>query len=94
VGLEKRISGDIDQITNQVNSPGASGYRLLPVPGEVVTEIEALKLLTGVKAEMLAAGGVSGAEGGVWLNLEGSPEQMLKSEKLLQSISSEPPFVI
>jgi len=39
-----------------------------------------LKLLTGVKAEMLAAGGVSGAEGGVWLNLEGSPEQMLKSE--------------
>jgi hypothetical protein len=94
VGLEKRISGDIDQLANQVNSPGANGYRLLPVPGEVVTEIEALKLLTGAKAEMLAAGGVSGAEGGVWLNLEGSPEQMLKSEKLLQSISSEPPFVI
>jgi hypothetical protein len=94
VGLEKRISGDIDQIANKVNSPGAVGCRLLPVPGDVVTEIDALKILTGVRAEMVAAGGVSGAEGGVWLNLEGSPEQLQESEKILHSISSEPPFTI
>jgi hypothetical protein len=64
------------------------------VPGDVVTEIDALKILTGVRAEMVAAGGVSGAEGGVWLNLEGSPEQLQESEKILHSISSEPPFTI
>jgi hypothetical protein len=94
VGLEKRISGDLDEIASKVNSPGSAGYRLLPVPGEVVTEIEALRLLTGVKAEMVAAGGVSGAEGGIWLNIEGLPEQIQESEKILHAISAEPSFTI
>jgi len=66
----------------------------MPVPGEVMTEIKALKLLTGVKAEMIAAGGISGAGGGVWLNLEGTPEQIQDTEKLLKSVAAEPPFVI
>ncbi|MGP8078904.1 MAG: hypothetical protein ACLPVI_00125 [Dehalococcoidales bacterium] len=94
VGLEKRIPGDLDEIANKVNAPGNKGSRLLPVPGEVVTEIEALKLLTGVKAEMIAAGGVSGAEGGVWLNIEGTPEQIQNAEKIIQAVAAEPPFVI
>jgi hypothetical protein len=94
VGLEKRITGDIDQIANKVNLPGAAGYRLMPVPGEVVTEIEALKLLAGVKAEMFAAGGVSGAEGGIWLNIEGASEQILEAEKILQTIAAEPAFIV
>jgi hypothetical protein len=94
IGLEKRIPGDLDQIANKVNSPGTKGYRLLPIPGEVVTEIEALQLLAGVSAEMIAAGGVCGAEGGIWLNIEGPAEQMLEAEKLLQSLSTEPAFII
>jgi len=94
IGLEKRISGDLDEIANKVNTPGNKGFRLLPVPGEVITEIEALKLLTGVKAEMIAAGGISGAEGCVWMSLEGSPEQILQAEKLIQSVASEPQFML
>jgi hypothetical protein len=94
IGLEKRIPGDLDEIANKVNTPGNKGFRLLPVPGEVVTEIEALKYLTGVKAEMIAAGGISGAEGCVWLAIEGSPEQIQQAEKLIQSVSSEPPFIL
>jgi hypothetical protein len=94
IGLEKRISGDLDRLAYKVNSPGSLGHRLLPLPGEVFTEIEALKLLTGVDAEMLAAGGVCGAEGGIWLNVEGSREQLLDTEKIIQSVSSEPPFLI
>jgi hypothetical protein len=94
IGLEKRISGDLDEIANKVNTPGNKGFRLLPVPGEVITEIEALRLLTGVKAEMIAAGGISGAEGCVWLSLEGSPEQVQQTEKLIQSVSSEPQFTL
>jgi 6-phosphogluconate dehydrogenase (decarboxylating) len=50
--------------------------------------------LTGVKAEMVAAGGVSGAEGGIWLNIEGLPEQIQESEKILHEISAEPSFTI
>ena len=94
IGLEKRISGDLDQIANKVNLPGNKGYRLLPIPGEVVTEIEALMLLTGVRVEMIAAGGVCGAEGGIWVNVEGSEEQVLETERIIQLVSSEPPFVI
>ena len=94
IGLEKRISGDLDEIANKVNAPGNKGLRMLPVPGEVVTEIEALKLLTGVKAEMIAAGGIGGAEGCVWLALEGAIEQIQAAEKLIQSIASEPPFTL
>jgi hypothetical protein len=94
IGLEKRIPGDLDEIANKVNTPGNKGFRLLPVPGEVLTEIEALKLLTGAKAEMIAAGGISGAEGCVWLAIEGSPEQVQQAEKLIQSVSSEPPFIL
>jgi hypothetical protein len=94
IGLEKRIPGDLDVIANKVNTPGNKGFRLLPVPGEVVTEIEALNLLTGVKAEMIAAGGISGAEGCVWLALEGTPEQIQHAEKLIQSVASEPQFTL
>ena len=94
IGLEKRVPGNIDQIANKVNSPGATGFRLLPIPGEVFTEIEALKLLTDVETEIIAAGGVCGAEGGVWLAINGTDEAELKAEKLLRSIASEPPFTI
>jgi hypothetical protein len=94
IGLEKRISGDLDQLAAKVNSPGNSGYRLFPMPGEVFTEIEALRLLTGVQAEMISAGGVGGAEGGVWLNIDGSKEQLIDTEKIIQSTSSELPFMI
>ena len=68
---------------------GSSGFRLLPVPGEVFTEIEAIRLLTGAEAEMLAAGGVGGAEGAVWLALRGSEEQLAKAAELIKEVSGE-----
>ena len=52
VGLEKRVNGDLNAIAQKINEPGAEGYRFLPLPGEVFTEIEALKLLCGVEADV------------------------------------------
>ncbi len=94
VGLEKRISGDIDDLAGKLNAPGASGPRLLPVPGRVFTEIDAVALLTGAAAELVAGGGVCGAEGSVWLAVSGEPEQEKTAENLLRSLSQEPPFVL
>jgi hypothetical protein len=94
VGLEKRISGDLDDITLRVNAPGAKGMRLLPVPGEVFTEIESLALLTGVTAELIAAGGVAGAEGSIRLAISGTDKQELAAEKILKSVAAEPTFSI
>jgi hypothetical protein len=94
IGLEKRVSGDLDDLARRVNSPGSKGLRLMPAPGEIFTEIEALSLLAGVKAELVAAGGVSGAEGGIWLGITGSPEAERKAEELLKSVASETAFIV
>jgi len=92
VGLEKRISGDLDALAAQSNVPGAQGPRLLPVPGEVFTEIDAIALLTGAVAELIAGGGVCGAEGSVWLAVSGNAKQTDTADSLIKSVASEPLF--
>lgn len=94
VGLEKRVPGDLDSLAMRLNAPGAKGKRLLPVPGEVFTEIEAIALLTGATTEMFASGGVAGAEGSVWLALSGTLQSEENAVKLLQSVANEPPFLV
>ncbi|MEN6469716.1 MAG: hypothetical protein ABFD45_12315 [Smithella sp.] len=92
VGLEKRITGDLDVMAASLNEPGAHGPRLLPVPGEVFTELDAIAMLTGAKAELVAAGGVAGAEGSVWLAISGEASRENGAMALLQSVAGEPAF--
>jgi len=92
VGLEKRVPGDLTELAIRLNVPGSNGPRLLPVPGEVFTEIDAIKLLTGAEAELVAAGGVGGAEGSIWLAVSGSKEQIGAAEKLHKAVANEPGF--
>lgn len=94
VGLEKRISGDIESLVKRLNAPGVQGKRFLSIPGEVFTEIEAIALLTGARAELFAGGGICGAEGSVWLALSGVPQCEDAAVKLLQSVANEPLFKI
>ncbi|MGA3084816.1 MAG: hypothetical protein ABSE95_08465 [Thermodesulfobacteriota bacterium] len=94
VGLEKRVSEDLDNIAALMNAPGTSGPRFMPVPGEIFTEIEAVRLLSGATATLVAGGGVGGAEGSIWLAVSGTPEQMKSAEKILKSVASEPAFTI
>lgn len=92
VGLEKRVPGDLNELAVRLNAPRAKGPRLLPVPGEVFTEIDAIKLLACAEAELVAAGGVCGAEGSIWLAVSGSEEQIGAAERLLKAVASEPGF--
>lgn len=92
VGLEKRIAGDLDAIAVKLNTPAATGARLLPINGEVITELEAIEILSGALAELVAAGGVAGAEGAVWLAVSGTARKMRAAEKLLKSIAGENNF--
>ena len=94
VGLEKRVSSDLNTIATRLNTPGAHGPRMLPVSGEVITEIEALELLTGVQAELVAGGGVCGAEGAVWLAVSGTEEQEESAKVILASVGKELPFAL
>ncbi len=92
VGLEKRVNCDLYALAERLNSPEASGYRLLPILGQVFTEIEALKQLSGAEAELVAAGGVCGAEGSCLLAITGTREQERVAKELWASVASEPPF--
>ncbi|MGD0280315.1 MAG: hypothetical protein ABSC11_13570 [Smithella sp.] len=92
VGLEKRVYENLDELAAKMNAPGAKGPRLLPVPGEILTELDAITLLTGAFASLVSAGGVCGAEGSVWLAVCGKPAQERAAEVLIKSIANEPAF--
>ena len=55
----------------------------------MVTEIQALEILTGVTATHVASGGVAGSEGAVILVVEGVEAVVLKAFELVQSIKGE-----
>jgi hypothetical protein len=108
VGLEKLVAGDVAEMTLKMREPveslavpagrGSSPFPGSTIPsmwlvsGEIVTELEAIKMLTGATAFQSSAGGVSGAEGGVWLVFRGTREQVSNTLKLIQSIQGEPPY--
>jgi hypothetical protein len=92
VGVEKRVNQDLKTLASKLNTPGSEGYRLMPLLGEVFTELDALTALTGAEVELIAAGGVCGAEGGCWVSVTGEPEQEAFAEQVIASIASEPPF--
>jgi len=93
VGLEKRVNSDLYALTEKLNSPEASGYRMYLVPGQVFTEIEAIKQLSGANAELVAAGGICGAEGSYLLAVTGTEAQKNYAEKIWKSVASEPSFL-
>ncbi|MCM8830252.1 MAG: hypothetical protein NC824_04560 [Candidatus Omnitrophica bacterium] len=94
VGLEKRVCEDIDKLAMKVNKPGGKGPRIFPVSGEIITEIEAISILTGAKAELFAAGGVAGAEGCLWLAIDGTNEEINKAEEIIKTVSYESNFCL
>jgi hypothetical protein len=94
VGLEKCVAEPLEEahefITSDTDTLGPS---LWVLPAQVVTEIEALKILTGADAMQTGAGGLAGAEGSVWLAIRGTPQQIDTAKALLNSLHGEPPFV-
>ena len=92
VGLEKRILEDVNNIVNRCNAPTAEGPRLMALPGEIFTEIDAIKQWTGADATLISAGGVYGAEGAVRLGIEGTPTQMEETDAFIMDTSGEIAF--
>jgi len=91
VGVEKRIFDDIESVAQRLNAPGASGPRLCPLPGSIFTELDAIELLTGAQASLVAAGGIYGAEGAAWLSITGTDEQQEAVAALIDAVAGEPP---
>jgi hypothetical protein len=92
VGLEKRVPGNLLDLANRLAAADAKGPRLCPLPGQVFTEIDAIFLATGARAMLSGAGGVGGAEGCVWLAVEGNESQLDQVEALMRQVLAEPAF--
>jgi hypothetical protein len=94
IGIKKRVEGDLNALAEKLNAPGAGGYRLLPIQGEVFTELDALRALTAAEVDLIAAGGVCGAEGACWIAVSGEPEQEEFAAQVIASVADEAPFSI
>lgn len=90
IGMEKRVFGDVYELALLTNSPDGKGPGYFPLPGTIFTEIDAIRLLTGAEATMISAGGVYGAEGAIWLVINGTEEQVEKADNLIKSVVNEP----
>ncbi|MDA1278907.1 MAG: hypothetical protein O3B95_02540 [Chloroflexi bacterium] len=66
---------------------------LMPVvSAQVITEIQALEILTGVSATHIASDGVAGSEGAVILSLWGEEAVVREAFELLEAIKGEEQF--
>ena len=98
VGLEKLIPSVKKAVSlcGQQTFDYCQGLKvgLVPMIGaQVVTEIEALRILTGVEAFHIASGGQRGSEGAVTLVSEGEPAAIQKAIGLVESIKGEVPLL-
>ena len=91
VGVEKRVEKPVYELASLVNDKDATGLRLDPTPGEIFTELDAIDLLFGSHAEIIASGAVNGGEGGVYLQITGGDLEGLQA--YIRSIANEPPVV-
>ena len=99
VGLEKLIPSlkKATEFCGQQTYDYCQGLRvgIIPLSGaKVVTEIDALKILSGVDSVHVASGGNTGSEGSVTLVSEGDPKAIEKAIQLFESIKGEPPMRI
>lgn len=95
VGLEKLIPGSIADICRKagrgrVDRSMGMAVGLLPLFGRVVTEKDALELLTGAAATVIGAGGLCGAEGATTMLVEGTEEQVDKAFALIAARAGRP----
>lgn len=94
VGLEKRVELPMPDLASICNNFDDTGLRLFPSTGIPYTELDALSDLFGVTAEIMAAGGVCGYEGGCLLRCEGEVrdiDELITYAKTLQDL---PPYQI
>lgn len=96
VGLEKLIPSveQAARVTGIFRFKYSTGLPvgLVPAPNAlVVTEVQAFRVLTGVDATPVAAGGIAGSEGTAVLSLEGDEAQIEQALSLVKSIKGEAP---
>jgi len=95
--VQKLVPGDLRDLYGHVNRKNCDyaygmACALAPVPGEIITEAEALTLFAGVRAVCFAKGGHTGAEDAAAFQITGETTQVKKALELVERIKSIPPM--
>jgi hypothetical protein len=96
IGLEKLVPGRIEEIAERTTDRAdyiTQVPRMRVLKGEIVTEIEALRILANVEAFQASAGGVGGAEGAVWMIWQGARENVEQACAIAAAVQGEKPFI-
>jgi hypothetical protein len=93
VGLEKLIPGSIEEVSTkagiyEVDYSAGIPVGIMPVSGEVITEVEAFRILAGVEALSLGAGSISEPGARTFL-LVGDEAGVKKAISLFEEIKGE-----
>ena len=99
VGLEKTVWSvpEAAQGWGQATLDYAMGIKVgyaVVTNALVVTEIQALAVLAGVKARIVGCGGIERNEGAVILVIEGAPRAFDKAITLIESVKGEPRIAV
>ncbi len=97
VGLEKQSSYDLNMLSRQskekYNKLNKNTPYLWSLPGELFTEIEAIKQLANVDVFQIASGGIGGAEGAVSLCIRGNETEVQKALAAIQAVQGEAAYL-
>lgn len=93
VGIEKMIPGDLDEIIKRSSRTGKSlswgmAVGLIPIYGELFTEVKAIKMLADVDCFVIGAGGLSEAQGSTTLEIWGQTDELEKVINVLKDVKS------
>jgi hypothetical protein len=99
VGLEKLVASVTDAAAGwgQLTLDKSMGEKacLFPVTNTlVITEVQALGVLAGVRVRHVASGGIGGSEGAVVLLLEGYEKNVDKAWEIVSGVKGEPPIAV
>lgn len=94
VGVEKRVEQSISKLASICNDKDASGLKFIPLPGETYCELDAILDLSGAYAEILASGGICGAEGGCYFMASGEEDEIEELQNIIRVVEREPAFTL
>ncbi|MEE9594320.1 MAG: hypothetical protein V3V92_02870, partial [Candidatus Hydrothermarchaeales archaeon] len=94
IGLEKLVPHSVSDASNiagiyEMDYSDGVPVGIMPVSGEIITELDAFEILFGVDAICIGSGGIGGGEGAKTFILEGSKEEVSKAISLFESIRGE-----
>lgn len=95
VGLEKLVPISLTEVASRMGTAAidtAMGWKcgMLVVQGQIITEMEAMKLLFNVDVIPVAGGGIDGAEGCKIFLLEGPKDNIGMAMSVVKEIKGEP----